>query len=109
MNGNNELGEAVHLNNGKGVIIFFYNENCPHSQNMVQPFIQLAKASPETKFYGLNTLSSKANYDVAKSYANVLPTIYSWRCKRGFGAFQGENLDSLSQLVSYIGSKEIVC
>ena len=105
------LYHSVHSDSGRaGVIIFFYGDNCPHSQNMVQPFIQLAKSTPGIKFQGFNALGSKAQNDLASvHYAAVLPTFFSFKCDQGFGAFSGENKDSLNKLVSYLNSKDIKC
>lgn len=106
LGGAKDLDVAVHSPVGhEGVIIFFYNDNCVHSQNMVQPFIQLAKGSRGNKFYGIDVAGTKDQYQVSKSYAAVTPMFYSFKCGQGFGAFSGENKDSLNQLVSYLTVK----
>lgn len=110
ISGNSHLDDVIHsTSQGQRAIVFFYNEGCQYTQGMVQPYIDIYKVNPNIKFYGFNIMTSIENLNTAKKYGQISPNFMGFICSMSFGAFFGDNKDSLKSLVSYLGSSDNTC
>ena len=110
ISGNSQLNDVINTSHqGQRVIVFFYNDQCQYTQGMVQPYIEIYRATPNIKFYGFNAVDSMENLKTAKQYTQISPGFSGFICSRSFGGFFGDNKDSLNSLVAYLGNKENTC